>query len=207
MGMTAGCLRCELTGTSTDEGWSCPNHGSGPALWRGREASYEALVEHLHRTDGFPSYLPWPLGVGWRVSDLASVIGPRPLATLVCASGATEPDGVVDFIAVTEEVGVGLGARCAGLAGPDPGPEVGTGRPVAHVRVEQQPVALWPVTPGGIELDRAVLVGEAAGRWLWLVLRPASALLLLREEWAIADLTTKGPALLALPFLSPPPPW
>jgi len=28
------------------------------------------------------------------------------------------------------------------------------------------------------ELDRSVVAGEARGRWLWVVLRPASAILL-----------------------------
>ncbi|UMG91723.1 hypothetical protein [Nocardioides sp. TF02-7] len=45
------------------------------------------------------------------------------------------------------------------------------------------------------------------GRWLWLVLRPASAVLLLRDEWILRDVSASGPQLVALPFGGPAPPW
>ena len=52
-------------------------------------------------------------------------------------------------------------------------------------------MALWSVSTSrsDADLDRAVLVGEAEGRWLWLVLRPASALLLLRDDWILRDVS------------------
>ena len=59
----------------------------------------------------------------------------------------------------------------------------------------------------GPDLDRAVLAGEAEGRWLWLVLRPASALLLLRDDWILRDVSQVGPPLVELPFGGPPPHW
>ena len=37
-----------------------------------------------------------------------------------------------------------------------------------------------PPSSSDAELDRSVFAGEAGGRWLWIVLRPASAMLLLR---------------------------
>ena len=62
------------------------------------------------------------------------------------------------------------------------------------VRVDLAPVPLWAVSTSDSdeEFDRSVLVGEAAGRWLWLVLRPASAMLLLRDEWILRDASGAG---------------
>ena len=54
---------------------------------------------------------------------------------------------------------------------------------------------------------RSVLAGEAAGRWLWIVLRPASALLLLQDEWILRDVSALGPQLLETPFGGPRPGW
>jgi hypothetical protein len=65
-------------------------------------------------------------------------------------------------------------------------------------------VALWPVSTfadgADGEWDRSVVVGEAAGRWLWLVMRPASALLMLRDDWLLRDVSGLGPSLVELPF-------
>ena len=78
-----------------------------------------------------------------------------------------------------------------------------------HVRIGARDVALWSVSTSraGPDLDRAVLAGEAEGRWLWLVLRPASALLLLRDDWILRDVSQVGPPLVELPFGGPPPHW
>ena len=57
------------------------------------------------------------------------------------------------------------------------------------------------------EFDRSVVAGEAGGRWLWIVLRPASALLLLREDWILRDVSHLGPQLVELPFGGPRPTW
>jgi hypothetical protein len=40
-----------------------------------------------------------------------------------------------------------------------------------------------------------------------MVLRPASAALLLNEEWVLHDLSDLGPELVALPFGGSPPAW
>ena len=45
------------------------------------------------------------------------------------------------------------------------------------------------------------------GRWLWIVLRPASAILLLRDEWILRDVSGIGPPLVEMPFGGPSPPW
>ena len=57
------------------------------------------------------------------------------------------------------------------------------------------------------DLDRAVLAGEAEGRWIWLVLRPASALLMLGSPWHFTDAGSIGAPLVGLPFGGEPPAW
>ncbi|MGN6576805.1 MAG: DUF6758 family protein [Nocardioides sp.] len=52
-----------------------------------------------------------------------------------------------------------------------------------------------------------MFAGEAHGRWLWLVFRPASAALLLKDEWVLHDLSDLGPELVDLPFGGSPPAW
>ena len=110
---------------------------------------------------------------------------------------------------VTEEAGTGLGARIAGTVHDDPGADISEGKPVVRVRIDNQDVSLWTVSTssGEQEWDRSVLAGEYAGRWLWLVLRPASAMLLLRDEWILRDVSSLGPHLLEVPFGGPAPPW
>jgi hypothetical protein len=143
---------------------------------------------------------------GWSVSDFA-VVGGR--ATMTCSSGTSALDGPVDVFVVSEESGTGLGSRCAGTSHLDPGPEIGAGPPVVRVRIGSQSVPLWPVSTAGsdVELDRSVVAGEANGRWLWMVLRPASAMLLLRDEWILRDVSGIGPPLVEMPFGGPAPSW
>ena len=190
--------------------WSCPDHGVIDPLWRSGEASYDAFVEHLGATGPFPTYLPWPLSPGWRVTDFAAVGTPeRGRAAMTCVSGTSALDGPVDVLIVSEEPGTGLGARIAGTAHDDPGAEAGDGRPTVRVRIDSQTVPLWPVSTSATttEWDRSVVAGEAGGRWLWLVLRPASAMLLLRDDWILRDVSGLGPPLVELPFGGPAPAW
>ena len=81
--------------------------------------------------------------------------------------------------------------------------------PGARVRIGRQAVNLWDVSTSAAdgEFDRSVLAGEAGGRWLWIVLRPASALLLLTDDWMLRDVSHDGPALLDLPFGGHRPAW
>jgi hypothetical protein len=178
-------------------------------LRRPAEASYAGFVEVLRLAGDFPTYLPWPMSPGWSVSDVG-VVGEGPArATVTCSSGTSALDGPVDVVVVSEESGTGLGARCAGTVHLDPGAEVGLGPPVVKVRVLSQSVPLWAVSTASsdVELDRAVLAGEYDGRWLWVVLRPASAMLLLRDEWILRDVSGLGPPLVELPFGGPRPSW
>ena len=177
---------------------------------RPEPASYAAFAEHLARTSGFPTYLPWPLPPGWRVTDFGSRGKPgRTHGTLVTLEGISPDDGGIALYVVAEEPGCGLGAAVAGTVWSDPGAEIGDRPADARVRVESATVPLWTVSThlGSAELDRSVLAGEAEGRWLWLVLRPASAILLLRDDWILRDVSATGPQLVALPFGGPAPPW
>lgn len=210
MALKPGCPRCPTPVARSGAGWSCPEHGEIPPLWRAEEASYDAFVDHLGATARFPTYLPWPLSPGWRVTDFASVGEPgNGQAAMTCVSGTSELDGPVDLLVVNEEPGTGLGSRVAGTPHDDPGAEIGEGPPTVWVRIDSQTVPLWPVSTSAAsgEWDRSVLAGEAQGRWLWMVLRPASAVLLLRDDWILRDVSGLGPPLVELPFGGPAPAW
>lgn len=187
-----------------DHGWIQP-------LWRASKAGYEAFTEHLTRAEPMPSLMPWPLTPGWAVTDFGSVnSGQRDArAAFVSCSGPSDLDGVVELTVVSEEPGVGLGARCAGASRTDPGADIGDGPPHAKVRIDGHPISLWSVSTSenDVDFDRSVLAGEAQGRWLWLVLRPASAVLLLKDEWVLHDVADLGPELIDLPFAGSPPAW
>ena len=166
--------------------WRCLDHGPITPLWRPASADYGAFAEQLTRSRAIPTLMPWPLTPGWSVTDFGVVAAPGEdaRAGFVTCSGPSELDGVVELTVVTEEPGVGLGARCAGVRHTDPGAEIGEGPPLAKVRIDGHPISLWPVltSDADVAFDRSVFAGEAHGRWLWLVLRPASAALLLKRR-------------------------
>jgi hypothetical protein len=187
------------------------DHGAITPLWRPAQADYGSIAEHLTRSRAIPTFLPWPLGPGWAVTDFGAVAAPGgdARACFVTVSGPTDLDGVVEVTLVSEEPGVGLGARCAGVLYSDPGADIGEGPPLAKVRIDGHPISLWPVSTNDADVtfDRSVFAGEAQGRWLWMVLRPASAALLLQVEWILVDVAGLGPELMDLPFGGSPPAW
>jgi hypothetical protein len=145
-----------------------------------------------------PVLLTWPLPRGWVVTGVASAGDERTGAHAVATacSGPAPLGGMGELVIVAEEPGVGLGARYAGLSGPDPGLETDGTPPHAKVTVSGHPSALWcvPSPP-----DRAVYVGEAAGGWLWFVLWPSEAGALLLEDLELADLRDVGAEVDLLP--------
>ncbi len=210
MRLEPGCPRCASTVTGTESAWLCATHGTIVPLWRATDPDYDAFAEHLVLSRPLPSWLPWPLPDGWQVTDFGTVglEGRTPQAAYVTCSGPSELDGAVELTVITEEPGVGLAARCGGVRHTDPGHEAGEGTPPARIRVDGATVPMWLVsTDGPATLDRAVLAGEARGRWLWLVLRPASAALSLHEIGALQDVSALGPQLVTMPFGRVPRSW
>ena len=206
-----GCPRCTGPVTEWDGSWACADHGPIDPLWRPRASTYDAFGELLGVASVFPTYLPWPMSPGWSISDFG-VVGTsdgKVTATITCCSGTSQLDGPVDVFVVAEETGTGLGARCAGTRHVDPGPEVGDGPPPVRVRIGSQAIPLWLVSTSAADdrFDRSVFAGEAAGRWLWIVLRPASAMLLLRDDWILRDVSGLGPQVLDMSFGGNPPVW
>lgn len=211
MSLVAGCPRCASPVTEHRSGWRCRDHGPIVPLWRPAVADYTTFAEHVARAGATPTFAPWPLPPGWSVTDFGCVARPEgdARASFLTCAGPSEPDGVVELTVVSEEPGVGLGTRCAGLVRTDPGAEIGEGPAHAKVRIDGHPIALWSVltSDADVDFDRSVFAGEALGRWLWLVLRPASAALLLKAEWVLMDIAGLGPELIDLPFGGTPPAW
>jgi hypothetical protein len=199
--------------TDVDGIWRCVDHGRINPLWRPPRADYDTFAEHLLRAGTMVTLLPWPLAIGWTVTDFGTVgdarSGHEARATFTTCSGPSQLDGVVELTVVSEEPGVGLGARCAGVVRTDPGAELGQGPPLVKLRIDGHPISLWPVPTDAADttFDRSVFAGEAHGRWLWLVLRPASAMLLLRDDWILRDVSAIGPPLVEMPFGGPRPVW
>jgi hypothetical protein len=161
------------------------------------------LVRQLADRSGLPLWLPWPLPRGWVVSavshagdDAAGV-----QATAMLVSGPNPMGGPGDLLLVAEEPGVGLGARFAGVDGADPGPAV-TGEPHARFDVGGRPVPMWWVDGAP---DRAVYVGQWDSRWLWAILIPETAGVLLLEDLSLVDARDLGHEVDVLPYGAPPP--
>lgn len=210
MALAPSCPRCPGPVREQDGAWSCSVHGSVPPLWRPGTPSYDDFGAHLKAAGGFPTYLPWPMPPGWQVTDFGVVGVPgRAQASVTCVGGSTPLDGPVEVILVSEEPGTGLGARCAGTVQSDPGEQIALARPGAKLRVETLSIPLWPISTHDAdpEMDRSVFAGEAQGRWLWVILRPAPAMLLLAESWMLADVSGFGAELLELPFGGHAPTW
>lgn len=204
MSHEASCPRCPRPLRRGPSAWVCALHGEVPPLWRSPTSSYESFAEHLRRCGDFPTYLLWPVPPGWQVTGFASCGGPgRVRATLTSATGTTDRDGVVDVLLVSEEPGTGLGARVAGVDVSDP--VVPDEPPAVRVELDRLGVPLWSLP---VEEERgAVLVGEAGGRWLWVVVRPVGAVLLLTGWNQVRDVSHLGPALLEVDFGGIAPHW
>ena len=205
MDLEASCPRCGSSLGTTDQGAAaCALHGVVVPFWRPAVVDYEALTDILRLTDPVPTYLPWPLGPGWSVSDVGAVGGATPgsgVASVTRIVGSTALDSSVEMTVISEDPGVGLGAHCAGVAAVDPGAELTADAPTIKVRAGGRAVPLWALEPvDDAPLTRAAFVGEAEGRWLWVVVRPAAAALLMSDDWLLVDVTGMGPEALEMPF-------
>lgn len=151
-----------------------------------------------------PLWTPWPVPADWVFGGLAYAGDAGSDASAVtCWSGPDQFGDRAEMLLISEEAGAGLGGYFAGLPVTYPGPGVGEGPPHARFTVEDRPVPLWSVD--GVAPDRAVYAGEAAGRWLWVVVHPAEAGALVVEPMQFVDARQLGAELTVLPLgeLSP----
>jgi hypothetical protein len=181
--------------------WRCELHGEVQPLLPPFSPSREGL-DGLLRFSGVPVLAPWPLPAGWLLAGFAGVGDERTgaHATAVALAGPNPLGGPADMVVVAEEPGVGLGAALAGLEGVDPGAGFASTPPIASVSFGKHDFPLWQVDSP----DRATFAGEIKALWLWLVLWPETAGILLIEPLNLRDLRDPGQDL-DLPFgaLSP----
>ena len=131
--------------------------------------------------------MPHGLHPGWTIGGFASAGDDREgdRAVVTCLTGPSPLGGAAEMFLVSEEPGVGLGARHAGLPGPDPGDGFGSGPPDAKLEAAGHPTALWSLPAAH---DCAAFVGEAKGLWLWVLIWPAAAGVLMYDAVDLADL-------------------
>lgn len=197
MGLT--CPRCGaavVSPSAWSSSWRCARHGDIYPLRQVQSVSAEGLAGLL-RNAHVPVMLPWPLPGGWLVTGFAAAGDERTgtRGCVVALSGPNPVGGPGEMLLVSEEPGVGLGASCAGLPGPDPGTGFPAGPPHAQVRFGNHEFPLWTTDAPGC----AAFVGELMGIWLWVLLWPDTAGTLLVEPLQLVDLRDPGLDL-DLPF-------
>lgn len=189
------CARCGAPVRPPDvwrSDWRCDVHGAVVPLHPPVPPDAARLAAAAARS-AVPAWLPWPLPAGWLVTGLRLAGDDRApaRAVAVACSGPALVGGPADLVIVAEEPGVGLGARYAGLAEPDPGPEIAGVPADTKVKAGRHPTPVWELasTPE----DRTVYVGEAQASWLWLVAWPPAAWTVVHDELRLVDL--RDPAL------------
>jgi hypothetical protein len=180
--------------------WECPRHGPVHPLHSWTSVTGE-LIARTATSAQVPLWCPVPLLPGWSVTGLALAGDERSgaRATALALSGPSPVGGPADLVLVAEEPGTGLGGRVAGSEALDPG-SVADGPPDAKVEAAGHPTALWRCESAD---DRVALAGEAGGVWLWAVLWPPAAELVLMEDVDLHDLRAEKHAGLVLPFGAP----
>lgn len=151
-----------------------------------------------------PLWTPWPVPENWKFTGLAHTgRSVSDGSAVTCWSGPDPFGDPAEMLLISEEAGAGVGSHFAALPVTYPGPEVGEGSPHARFTVEDRLVPLWAVD--GVQPDRAVYAGEAAGRWLWVIVHPAEAGALMVEPMRLVDARDLGAELTVLPVgeLSP----
>jgi Family of unknown function (DUF6758) len=152
-----------------------------------------------------PVWSPWPLPPGWRFTGCAYAGADQPESACAVSSwnGLDLFGDPAELVLVCEEAGAGVGSAFAGRQESYPGPNVGEGPPHARFAVDDRQVPLWTVD--GVAADRAVYAGEAAGRWLWVIVHPAESSAIVVEPIHLVDARRLGAELTMLPLgeLSP----
>ena len=87
---------------------------------------------------------------GWSIADFGCVgTEHRVPATVTTTVGTSDLDGEVEVTIVSEDPGIGLGARCAGTSYDDPGTQISNGAPSIRVRAGGRTVPMWLVDDAG----------------------------------------------------------
>lgn len=199
------CPRCggsvRAPGLWTSD-WQCERHGAVLPFAAHLRCTPEA-VRQVAGKAGVPLWVPNPLPTGWLLTGVGYAGDERTggRATVLALSGPAPLGGPAEMVLVAEEMGIGLGAGYAALGGPDPG-SFRTDAPDAKVIAGGHPTALWSLPVDG---ERAAYVGEALGQWLWAVLWPAEAGLLLLEQLHLDDLRDRPLLVDELPYGAPSP--
>jgi len=204
MTLALSCPRCD-SAVREPSVWSsayhCQRHGDVYPLRSGLSPSQDGLDGVLRGAE-VPVWVPWPLPQGWLVTGFAAA-GDERTGTRGCSVALSGPNpigGPAEMMLVSEEPGVGLGARFAGLDGPDPGIQFAAGPPAAVVEFGHHEFPLWNVDTA----DRAAFAGEVSGSWLWVVLWPQTAGMLMIDAMELRDLRDPGQEL-DLPYGAPSP--
>ncbi|MGH3498445.1 MAG: DUF6758 family protein [Nocardioidaceae bacterium] len=178
------CPRCGGAVHRDEDGstW-CQIDGVVAAVPPFTQPSVYDVLQHL--TDvPMPAWMPWPMPAHWALAGVGRA-GERPVQAVVTAFNGPDPlDGTADLLLVSEEAGVGMGAGYAGTPGLQVAREIAGTPPATKVTVDGHATPLWWL---GERLDRDVFVGEASGRWLWLIAFPATAGALVRGDLVVVD--------------------
>jgi len=196
---TSTCPRCGSAvrppGLMSSD-WTCERHGPVSPLRTWTRVGPDVLAQVAAHVD-VPLWCPLPLLPGWSVTGLAVAGDERAAgrATALALSGPSPLGGPADLVLVAEEPGTGLGGRLAGTVALDPG-GIADSAPDAKLLAAGHPTALWMV---GSAEDRVAFAGEAGGVWLWAVLWPPAAELILLEHVELHDLRHERHTGLDLP--------
>lgn len=167
--------------------WQCARHGS-IAPYTVLSHTGPDAIEHVVERARVPVWVAGGgLPAGWVCSGFAYAGDDRTggRATVTAMSGPSPLGGPADLLVIAEEPGIGLGARHAGIPGPDPGDGFGGGSADTKVIAAAHPTAMWNVP---VASDCAAYVGEAKGLWLWALVWPESAGVLLYDGIHLNDL-------------------
>ena len=177
--------------------WMCERHGAVAPFHLAAHPGPEAVKQATSHAS-VPLWSPVPLLPHWTFTGLGRAGDERSgtTATVVSLSGPSPLGGPADLLLIAEEPGSGLGARYCGVERFDPSTAI-VGPPDAKVEAAGHPTALWMCDSAE---DRVAFVGEAAGVWLYAVLWPPAAELVLLEHLELHDLRREGAAVESLPF-------
>lgn len=180
--------------------WDCERHGAVAPLHTFPRVGPDVLASAAPRS-GVPLWCPLPLLPGWTVTGLALAGDERApaRASVLALSGPSPLGGPADLLLVAEEPGTGLGARLAGTEALDPG-IAADGAPDAKLEASGHDTPLWRCDSAD---DRMAFAGEASGVWLWAVVWPSAAELVLLEHLELHDLRAEAHAGLDLPVGAP----